>query len=225
MVIAHGRAPSEEQVAEVAPDPAAPGALSFALRAGTRAHGQVVERGSRKPLAGVRVMVEGRAGLSEMVPLTSEVVTGQDGRFELRGVPVGRFSLLASASGYHGRVLGGLDMKGDEDLGPLVVDLAAVKEGEKARIELIGIGARMAAKDGAIVIGEVSSGGGAARAGLEPGDHVLAIDGQPVSELGFGAAVQRIRGAEGTVVVLRVRRAVNGEELDLHVTRALVRGP
>jgi C-terminal processing protease CtpA/Prc len=55
---------------------------------------------------------------------------------------------------------------------------------------------------------------------------ILAVDGKSVAQLGgFGEAIQRIRGAEGTVVVLRVRFAATGEERDLHVTRAPVRGP
>ena len=40
---------------------------------------------------------------------------------------------------------------------------------------------------------------------------------------GFSESVQRIRGAEGTVVVLRIRHAT-GAEADLAVTRQLVRG-
>jgi C-terminal processing protease CtpA/Prc len=58
------------------------------------------------------------------------------------------------------------------------------------------------------------------------GDAILAIDGVPIEELGsLGAAVQRIRGAEGTVAVFSIRRALDGREQEVRVTRALVRGP
>ena len=40
---------------------------------------------------------------------------------------------------------------------------------------------------------------------------------------GLAGAVQRIRGAEGTQVLFRVRRAADGKEADVLVTRALVR--
>ena len=224
VVIAEGRVPSDEQTAQVAPEPAPPAELTFELRAGHRVFGQVTDRASSQPLARARLSLEGRASIGAMVPLIAEALTGEDGRFELRGVPVGRFSMVATATGHHGRLLGGLEMKPGQDLGPIAVDLVPVGEGEAARIELVGIGAALAAKDGAIVLGKLAPQGGAALAGLSPGDHILAIDGRPVPEYGgLGGAVQRIRGAEGTQVLFRVRRASDGKEADVLVTRALVR--
>jgi C-terminal processing protease CtpA/Prc len=57
-----------------------------------------------------------------------------------------------------------------------------------------------------------------------PGDLLLAVDGRTIAETGFEGAVQRIRGAEGTTVVLRVRRA-DGRESDVVATRTPVRPP
>ena len=57
-------------------------------------------------------------------------------------------------------------MKPAEDLGPVAVDLVAVKDGEESRMELVGIGAALAGKDGVIVLGKLAPEGGAARAGL-----------------------------------------------------------
>jgi RNA polymerase sigma factor (sigma-70 family) len=225
IVVAEGRTPSDELSVPIAPGPAAPPALTFRLRAGARLHGQVIDRATRQPIAGARVAIEGKAGLAGSVPLAAEVVSGADGRFELRGAPAGRLSVLVSAAAHHGRVLGGLDMPAAEDLGPLEVDLQPTKEGEQPRIELIGIGAVMAPKGGVIVLGELASSGAAAKAGLVPGDSILAIDGKAIADFGsFGDAVQRIRGAEGTVVLLRVRRA-DGSEGNVFLTRAPVRGP
>jgi hypothetical protein len=76
-----------------------------------------------------------------VVPLAAEALSGEDGRFELRGAPVGRLSLSVIAPGHHGRILGGLEVKAGQDLGPLAVDLAPTKPGEAPRIELVGIGA------------------------------------------------------------------------------------
>jgi RNA polymerase sigma factor (sigma-70 family) len=223
-VIAEGRVPSDEQAVQVAPEPAPPAELTFELRAGHRVFGQVTDRGSRQPLPRARLSLEGRANIGAMIPLTAEALTGEDGRFELREIPAGRFSMVVTAAGHHGRVLGGLEMKAGQDLGPVAVDLVAIKEGESARIELVGIGAALAAKDGAIVLGELAPEGGAARAGLATGDHIRAIDGRPVEEYGgLGGAVQRIRGAEGTQVLFRVQRAADGKVADVIVTRALVR--
>jgi C-terminal processing protease CtpA/Prc len=47
---------------------------------------------------------------------------------------------------------------------------------------------------------------------------VLRIDGQTIAEIGFSEAVSRLRGEEGTVVRLEVRRA-NGTTSTVDVVR------
>ena len=116
-------------------------------------------------------------------------------------------------------------MKDGQDLGPIEVDLAPTKAGEVPRIELVGIGAHLAKHPQGMLIGHVSPRGGAANAGLVVGDLILAIDGRPVDGTGFMAGIQRIRGAEGTVVTLRVRRTADSDEVDVFVTRARIREP
>ena len=74
------------------------------------------------------------------------------------------------------------------------------------------------------MIGQVLPGGGAANAGLGPGDAIVAIDGAPIVEIGFEAAVQRIRGPEGSLVKLTVRRGGTGEATDIAVRRTRIRG-
>jgi C-terminal processing protease CtpA/Prc len=54
------------------------------------------------------------------------------------------------------------------------------------------------------------------------GDVVMRVEGQPVTELGFSGAVDAIRGPEGTLVVLTVRRG--DETFDVRVPRRIVRG-
>jgi C-terminal processing protease CtpA/Prc len=105
----------------------------------------------------------------------------------------------------------------------VTIELQPVAPGEPPRTELVGIGAALALEDGAIVLGPLAPDGGAARAGLTPGDQILAIDDRPVQTLGgLAAAVQRIRGAEGTQVLLHIRRR-DGKQADILVTRALIR--
>ena len=65
----------------------------------------------------------------------------------------------------------------------------------------------MSRADDGLVLGTLVASGGAAGAGLHAGDVVLRVDGQTIAELGFGEAIQRLRGEEGTVVRLEVRRA------------------
>jgi regulator of sigma E protease len=78
------------------------------------------------------------------------------------------------------------------------------------------------------VVGEVLADGPAARAGLQRGDRVLAIDGQPVAEA--MAVLERVRaavvtGADGMEKARTLRWSVEraGRTLELEVTPRLVR--
>jgi C-terminal processing protease CtpA/Prc len=50
---------------------------------------------------------------------------------------------------------------------------------------------------------------------------VLAIDGEPVTNLGFDESIQLIRGPEGSTVVLTVRKA-NGTVVEVATPRHLI---
>ncbi len=63
-------------------------------------------------------------------------------------------------------------------------------------------------------IGSVTAGGPAARAGLEAGDEIVAVDGRPVAD--FDALARMIRVAPGKQLELTVRRA--GEQRAVQVT-------
>ena len=55
------------------------------------------------------------------------------------------------------------------------------------------------------------------KAGIKPGDHIIAIDGQSTSDITVEDASSRIRGEAGTVVALDIER--NGEILHFDITR------
>ena len=59
----------------------------------------------------------------------------------------------------------------------------------------------------ALAIGTLLPGGGALEVGLKPGEAIVAVEGTPVTDIGFGPAIQRIRGPEGTFVTLTIRRS------------------
>lgn len=67
-----------------------------------------------------------------------------------------------------------------------------------------------------VVITEVEPGLPAARAGMQPEDEVVAVQGASTSEVGVGGFVERIKESEGTPVELTVRRG--GQTLDMSVT-------
>ncbi|MGE5478260.1 MAG: S41 family peptidase [Bacteroidales bacterium] len=60
------------------------------------------------------------------------------------------------------------------------------------------------------------------RAGIQPGDFITHLDGEPVQGLTLSEAVERMRGPANTDIRLTVRR--NGvEPLDVKLTRAVIR--
>lgn len=60
--------------------------------------------------------------------------------------------------------------------------------------------------------------GPAARAGLEPDDRIIAIDGEPVRAMSYQEAVERLRGPAGSEVTLTVARGQ--ERREVRVERA-----
>lgn len=74
--------------------------------------------------------------------------------------------------------------------------------------------------DMTLTVTEVYSGGGAADAGIKAGDLIVAVDGDLLSDIGYDAMVNRIRGDENTTVNVTVLRA--GTEMTFTATRKKV---
>jgi len=69
-----------------------------------------------------------------------------------------------------------------------------------------------ASEAGGVMVGQISPGGAAARAGLETGDVILAVDGETVASLADYAAILRMH-APGDRVKLSVRRGTQNLEI------------
>ena len=196
------------------------------LDRGSRVLGTVVDVVTRAPIAGARVSLEAELGGGaelgddEPVRLVGASTTDAAGRFALTGLSAGFRSIMVTDAHHHGRLISGLQAGANGDIGPVRIELAPTKRGEAPRLELTGIGAALKARDAVLVVDKVLDSGGASEAGLVSGDEVLAIDGVTTSELGFDQAVQHIRGAEGSTVLLRVRKG--GVVTDLRVPRRRV---
>lgn len=64
----------------------------------------------------------------------------------------------------------------------------------------------------------------AAKAGIQPGDLITHIDAKPVMELTLSEAVDKMRGAPGTKIILTIRRGgLSGQPFDVTLTRAVIR--
>jgi hypothetical protein len=223
---AHGYASSTEDGVVVG-STGAPPDITIALRRGGAVAGVVTSSERGAPIAGARVSLEGRlgGGGTSAVPLLRDATSDASGRFEITGVPPGEQSLFVAARDHHARLLSGLFVAEGARI-EVEVDLTKTEPGETPRIELAGIGVVIATREDELVIGRVVEGGGAAEAGLGEGDAILAVDGVPVTELGFEGSVARLRGPEGSAVVLTIRRtADDGRDAttDVRVVRRRIR--
>jgi carboxyl-terminal processing protease len=86
--------------------------------------------------------------------------------------------------------------------------------------KLSGIGARIGRRDGDLTAVRVFPESPAAKAGLQDGDALMRIDGDPTRPLTVREAVSRIRGKAGTLVKFAVLRG--DEDLEITVERGEV---
>ena len=197
--------------------------VRLTLRRGGRIEGLVRSASDGRPIAGARVELEGNlGGGGSMAPVLASSISNEEGAFALDGVGDDLRSIRVTAAGHDGRILSGITV-GPGATRRMDVDLSPTAEGEEPRMELAGIGVSVFPRDDALVIGNTIEGGGAAAAGLQPGDRILAVDGTPVTDLGFRGSLDRIRGVEGSTVALRVQRANAEEPEDLPIRRTRVR--
>ncbi len=112
--------------------------------------------------------------------------------------------------------------KGTHDKHTVYLDKDDMKELEMHTSSTYsGIGLLLDFSDGkTLKVGATMEGQPAEAAGLQKGDQILAIDGTPVSDIEKEDVANRIRGEEGTFVVLRILR--NGEEQDLSIERKTI---
>jgi len=85
-----------------------------------------------------------------------------------------------------------------------------------------GIGAEVGLRNEVVTIIAPLEGSPAAKAGLQAGDKILAIDGKSVLGLSVDEAVKLIRGPKGTKVTLNIMRGKNDKPKDYVVTRDLI---
>ena len=70
----------------------------------------------------------------------------------------------------------------------------------------IGVRARRDPMTGVVSVTDVPAGLGGAKAGLEPGDRILAVDGVPVSQMTVDGFHKAVRGPIGSHVRLTIQR-------------------
>ncbi|MGH7411511.1 MAG: S41 family peptidase [Candidatus Methylomirabilis sp.] len=85
-----------------------------------------------------------------------------------------------------------------------------------------GVGIQIAVKDRQLTIVAPIAGTPADRAGLQPGDKIVKIEGRPTQEMTLMGAVNRLRGPPGKNVTLTLLRAESSGPLSVTLTREVV---
>ena len=85
-----------------------------------------------------------------------------------------------------------------------------------------GIGATMRRKDDNILIGDVYENSPAQKAGLHPGDALIAIDNQQLKGKSSDDISLLLKGSPGTQLIIKVKDVYSGEITDKTVTRGEV---
>ncbi|XID90969.1 S41 family peptidase [Paenibacillaceae bacterium WGS1546] len=82
-----------------------------------------------------------------------------------------------------------------------------------------GIGARLMTENGTIAVESLVRRSPAERAGLQPGDLLLSVNGESLYGFTVSEAVEKIRGPKGTKAKLKVQRKGVSAPLDLELVR------
>ncbi len=85
-----------------------------------------------------------------------------------------------------------------------------------------GVGVEVSMRDGWLTILTVFEGGPADKAGLEPGDRFLEIEGMDARDIRLYDAVRLIRGKAGTEVTVTIRRESTDTAIERKLRRAFI---
>ena len=83
----------------------------------------------------------------------------------------------------------------------------------------VGLGVQVDVRDGWLIVMAPVPGSPAEKAGIEPGDRVVSIDGQSTNGWNIERASRAIRGKPGTAVSLLVERSGTAERLPFRIVR------
>ncbi len=85
-----------------------------------------------------------------------------------------------------------------------------------------GIGAEVGMRDGLITVISPMPDSPAESAGIRPGDVILGVDGESVQGQSLLEVINRIRGKEGTPVLLLVRHLDSADSVEIEIERARI---
>jgi carboxyl-terminal processing protease len=123
----------------------------------------------------------------------------------------------------YGAIEGMLDTLGDEGHTRFLTPEEREQNHESLSGTYVGIGVTLESKQNGVVVTSPIEGSPADKAGVEPGDVVVAVDGESVQGEDLSKISEKVRGPEGTRVELTVLR--DGEERVFDLERAEIETP
>lgn len=96
---------------------------------------------------------------------------------------------------------------------------------EETKSEFGGLGIVVTTKNGLLTIVSAAEDTPASKAGIEPGDQIIKINGLSTEKLDQNDAIDRLRGEVGQKVTLTIQRPQNNEIKDYDLTRAIIKVP
>jgi len=93
----------------------------------------------------------------------------------------------------------------------------------QTRGEFGGLGIEVTTENGVVKVVSPIDDTPAFRAGILPGDYIVAIDDEPIVGLELNEAVEKMRGPVGTSLKVTIRRPEVQEPIDYTLTRAVVK--
>lgn len=94
---------------------------------------------------------------------------------------------------------------------------------EALKGEFGGLGMEVTMEHGVVKVISPYEDGPAFAAGIKTGDYIIAIEGQSIRGLSLAEAVEKLRGKPKSKVKITVFREENSEQLDLNLTREIVK--
>lgn len=122
----------------------------------------------------------------------------------------------------HGAISGMVDALGDTGHSTFLSAQMIKEEEEFTAGKYKGVGAEVRMKEGHVVIVAPLDGSPAQKAGLQPGQKILGVDGQDITGLSLLQVVKRIAGPVGTKVTLTILNPETGSTRDVTLVRAVI---
>jgi len=123
----------------------------------------------------------------------------------------------------YGAIEGMLDTLGDDGHTRFLTPKEVEKSRDYYSGKYVGVGVTLENEDDKAVVAAPIEGSPADKAGIKPGDVVVAVDGESVRDEGLSEVVEKIKGSEGTEVKLTILR--NEEERIFSLERAEIEVP